>query len=490
MPTLQYMHRRSNQLALSTVYGLGNMAKKTKVPGKKRLANERSQPDDLKTSNQEISSLSASSRTSRAVWSTNAAWCSGAAVVILAFLLRNISTKGGNEETMIEWIRNNGGFVHANVTIRNADNNGRRGVFVDADLQPDEMILVVPEACFFSIKTLREGKALFSKVMKEDPALVEAEIQPVQLAMALMAENRSKHSFWRPYIDLLPKSHPDQPLFWDETQLQELQSPIVLSQIQQSKRFLKNKLPLLRAMASRLAPLRFPDNDEELLADFILAYYTVISRSFEVPGKRDSQGNPDSEDFVGGMVPYADLLNHEFGEPTAKSSFNIAMPKRIIQYIFSAVKYLPANSELVFKYHLASKATTRNLLRYGMVDSDLERAEADYILLRSTDRQWIVKYDGSIVGWINEDGDDLARELLPKVESAIQSLPTSLKEDESILSSSDDAFMRSALLFRMRYKRILHKLLARLQSGAAHSHEQGDELDFSPSLALIQIDIS
>ena len=471
------------------------MAKKIKVHGKKKLTDERSQPakqrqpnDDTTCYKKSALSPAPTKGSTNNVWSSYAAWSSGAVIVILAFLLRNISTKGGNEETMIEWIRNNGGFVHENVTIRSAD--GRRGVFVDADLQPDEMFLVVPEACFFSIQTLREGKALFSKVVKEDPALVEAEIQPVQLAIALMAENRSKNSFWRPYIDLLPKSHPDQPLFWDENQLSELQSPIVLLQIQQSKRFLENKLPLLRAMASRREQLRFPDNDEELLAEFILAYYTVISRSFEVPGKRDSQGNPDSEDFVGGLVPFADLLNHAFGEPTAKHSFSIAMPQSIIQYISSAATYLPANSELVWKYHRASKATTRDLLRYGMVDCDLERAEADYILLRSRDRQWTVTHDGSIVRWVDKNGDNLTQELVPKVEAAIQALPTSLKEDEIILSSTDDASLRSAVLFRTRYKRILHKLLARLHAGAAHSNEQNDELDFSPSLALIQIDIS
>lgn len=160
---------------------------------------------------------------------------------------------------MIDWIRDNGGVVHEKVYIRSDDEVlGLRGVFVDAALKQDESFMSIPESCFFSIQTIRDGKTQFSNVVQADPGLMQAEIQTVQLALALMVEMRSNNSFWRPYFDVLPTTYPDQPLFWDDNQLNELQSPIVQLQIQQSKRFLESKLPLLRTLSSQYATLGFP----------------------------------------------------------------------------------------------------------------------------------------------------------------------------------------------------------------------------------------
>lgn len=433
--------------------------------------------------------------------------------ILLGFFLQN-NGKRDKEEALMHWIRENEGFVHENIVIRNEKE--LRGIFVDADLQKDETFLNVPEECFFSIKAIRDGRTVFSKIVQSAAGLLEGEIEPVQLALALMGEMKFQNSFWRPYLDLLPPTHPDQPLFWNDQQLQELQSPIVLSQIQQSTLFLKAKLPLLRTLASRYGhQLNFPQNDEQLLDEFIWSYYTVISRSFEVPGdRRDLHGKPDPNDYVTGLVPFADLLNHAFGPPTAQQKMTISSSSKKrsstyynnLIYISSATTNLMNNTELVWKYHMASEgATTKNLLRYGMVDSDLQRSATDYVVIHQQQRQkhWFVSSSGSILGWneqqAQEERDDTltTQELVPEVQAAIDALPTSLEEDRTLSSSvsssssSTNVTLRSTLLFRIRYKQILHKLLAWLNAGTPPMEDQVDQ-DFErvPSLAMIQINVS
>ena len=130
---------------------------------------------------------------------------------------------GTKEEALIHWIRSNGGYVHQKLEIRNVE--GLWGVYVDADLQPNESFLDVPDSCFFSTKAVREKRTLISQVVptEDHVSLLQPLLPQMQLAVALMVESRYDQSFWRPWLDWLPKEYPHQPLFWDDQQLQELQ---------------------------------------------------------------------------------------------------------------------------------------------------------------------------------------------------------------------------------------------------------------------------
>jgi len=411
----------------------------------------------------------------------------------VAVLLHKSSSVSRNkdEDSLIRWIEREGGFVHPQIEIRNGLHG--RGVFLKAPLAKGERVLSVPETCLFSIKAVRERdpRLAFSQV---DYSLVEQESESVLLALALIAErSQQENSFWRPYLGDLPATYPEQPLFW--TSLAELQSQIVSEQITMSREFLQSKLSLLEQLAAKYPQLYHQQPSDKLLDEFTWAYYTVVSRAFDVPGGRDNRGKPDPEDYVTGLVPFCDLLNHAYGADTAKRSLAFLLPKRDVHFVMTPTMDLLAGSELMWKYQDSSKRpSTKSLYRYGMLNSDFEeRVEGDYVLLKWSDgRRWTVGADGKILDW--EDHmvqDGFVGELASKVAAAIKALPTSLEHDKTLLALPSSTIPVTALLLRIRYKQVLHKLLEWLQTGAPPPDmTEKDDFDRPPLLALFQLDLS
>lgn len=101
----------------------------------------------------------------------------------------------------VRWFRENGGIISSKLTLKMR--NGRQGVFFKERMRRGETIVSFP-------RTLRmdEKSALKSKHGDMWRTLKEKEVYPdLRMVLYLGHEYYDNSSFWRPYMDILPKRH-------------------------------------------------------------------------------------------------------------------------------------------------------------------------------------------------------------------------------------------------------------------------------------------
>jgi hypothetical protein len=232
----------------------------------------------------------------------------------------------------------------------------------------DEVELyAIPEVCFLSLKSIQSERAISGlQSVLNDPAMQDYFNDNVRLAIALLAErNAGKQSFWSPYIDTLPSHYDDQPLFWDDDEMDEqLQSPVVVRQVLNSRAWLKNHSPMLQYLTTTY-PRLFPQ-DRTTIDDFMWSYYTIISRSFDVGRPANRQLGLEEEENITGLLPFVDLLNHAFDEQTRTSwhSYRVQMPENVAFYVGKPTRStLQPGTELLWRY-TEYEDSSRYLYRY------------------------------------------------------------------------------------------------------------------------------
>lgn len=130
---------------------------------------------------------------------------------------------------------------------------------------------------------------------------------------------------WRPYLEVLPKTF-ETPMFWDETELLELQASPLLRRIGRhsaEEAFRKFVLPILDENADLFFDaIEQRPTDDGLIALMHRIGSTIMAYAFDL--EKDDEDEQDGEDGwtedregqVLGMVPMADMLN-------ADAEFNV-----------------------------------------------------------------------------------------------------------------------------------------------------------------------
>jgi hypothetical protein len=278
-------------------------------------------------------------------------------------------------------------------------------------------------------------------------------------------------------VATIPHSYPEQPLFWTPDQLDELQSASLVRQFQKSNDWLEKQAEGLHQLVERHPKLFGPYNTT---ADFAWAYYTITSRAFDV-SRADGEQLGDAVHTA--LLPFVDLLNHAFTESnrTVEHYFAMEMPHKKLLYAGRATRdELPRGTELQWKYKDDGQYSAYYLYRHGMIPP---YPDGDFIMLRYEENAWPVSHEGHMHQAIfGEDKNMSLQHLTNKVKSAIDNLPTTLGED--LLAESS-----LALEVRIRFKRILHKLLTWLQEGAL---EHDDEIfsERQAGHALYELDVN
>ena len=364
-------------------------------------------------------------------------------------------------EALVQWIEENGGFIDSRIAIR--DGPLGRGVFLDGgDVNDDDGELYsIPETLYISWKTMQSKNSVMGPLL-DDPQLDNFfEHETIMVAIALLAERNTPNSFWQPYIQSLPQSHDDQALFWSDAELNDLQSPIVVKQIHTSRRWLNSHYDTLLSLVGRYPEL-FPD-ESTIMDDFLWAYYIVTSRCFDVARPQDK----DDEHSVG-LNPFVDLLNHAFGK--ANHLHKIALRENDVSYWIGVPKKnlnVSKGDELVWSYKNFAEASMNAFYRHGMLDGDTDaNTHGDYIVLKAGGKDWPVSAQGQVDSILFQTVP--VAEIRAKVKGAIDELITTLEEDKAMLNDRNRTkeVRWVALVLRVRYKQILHKLLAWLEDGA------------------------
>jgi len=215
-------------------------------------------------------------------------------------------------------------------------------------IQPDEDVLFVPYSHLMTSEI-----ALVSRVGKQ---IIESGVQisslHTYLASYLLQEKANPKSYWKPYIDILPKSYETIPLFFSEKQLTELKGSMTIDMIQDLH-------ISLRAEYDSLVK-HVPMYAEYSYQDFVWARLVVISRIFVmVIDRRNTEG----------LVPLADMLNHKRPKDT-KWTY---VPNRI-GFVITTLNVIDKGCEVFNSY--GRKCNSQYFVHYGFVPEENEGNEA------------------------------------------------------------------------------------------------------------------
>lgn len=129
-----------------------------------------------------------------------------------------------------DWVRANGA-VFDGASIASFDGY-ELGIRAEMDMAKDSLVIAVPRNLMMTVETA--ARSPLGVLMEKDHIL--SSMQNVALAMFLLVEKfKGDSSFWKPYIDLLPKTYKTV-LYFNVEEMGELQgSPTMEAAVKQVK---------------------------------------------------------------------------------------------------------------------------------------------------------------------------------------------------------------------------------------------------------------
>jgi histone-lysine N-methyltransferase SETD3 len=202
-------------------------------------------------------------------------WC---CLVVVACLVATVWADSVSDD-FISWFQRQGGVVRS-LTISEFSNMGR-GFEALSDLEEGSMVLQIPKELQFSVEQMKNsGDALVRKL--------STIITDGDMAIAtwiLLEKYRGADSFYAPYIDVLP-THVTSVLYFSEQELEALQEPDFIEQIQQFQRTTSEEFTQLQRILhgdkSGLLKLLIDNLKQE---DYVWACTIVNSRGLRFRGQ-------------------------------------------------------------------------------------------------------------------------------------------------------------------------------------------------------------
>jgi hypothetical protein len=188
--------------------------------------------------------------------------------------------------TLLHWLQEGGAHV-SHVRVASLD-RGERGLCALDDLPPGETLMRIPSR---HVLTLEEARS--SSIGCVLDAHAPADEEWVYLAAFLLQEKeRGERSFWKPFLDSLPKSFPSLPFFFDERELSLLKGSIA----PQLVRSLREGLKVQHGYLCKHVP-----GFERFTFDaFVWAHFAVVTRTFS---------SPRGGTAAACLVPLVDMIN-------------------------------------------------------------------------------------------------------------------------------------------------------------------------------------
>jgi len=258
------------------------------------------------------------------------------------------SSDGDAFDNLIEWLREGGSrFNKLYLRTYSAEH---RGVHALAPIQPDELILYVPHH-----QVMTSAVAMESGIGKQmvDQGL-ELRSKHSYLAAYLLQERaKGKESYWYPYIQSLPKTYANMPIFFKPDLLRLLKGSFTLDKI-------SDRLESLRAEYNNICQ-HVPDMRQFTHEEFVWARMAVITRIFGLMIKGVK---------TDGLVPYADMLNHkrprEHNETDTRWTFDDTMNG----FTITALREINRGEQVYDSY--GRKCNSRFFVNYGFALEDNE----------------------------------------------------------------------------------------------------------------------
>ncbi|HVG57304.1 MAG TPA: SET domain-containing histone-lysine N-methyltransferase [Hyalangium sp.] len=187
---------------------------------------------------------------------------------------------------LLRWLEEGG--AHVSKVHAVSLGGGERGLRALEDIAPEETLLRIPSRY---VLTVEEARSSSIGRLLEVHTLAEEE--RVYLAAFLLQERElGERSFWKPFLDSLPKSFPCHPFFYDERELALLQGSVAPGLVRSTREGLKAEHALLCK--------HVPGFERFTLDAFVWAHFAVVTRTFSVLR---------SGTEVACLVPFADMIN-------------------------------------------------------------------------------------------------------------------------------------------------------------------------------------
>jgi histone-lysine N-methyltransferase SETD3 len=412
-------------------------------------------------------------------------------------------------EKLLKWLKD-GGSIYDKLKIRyyTAD---YRGVHAARDIKKGETILYIPKEQIITLEMAFAspvGKKMFDKNLRQRL------ISPKHsfLCTYIMQERRKPESEWNIYIDILPQSYSNFPIFFTDEEKELLKGSPFLEQVEEKIVDIKNDYDLICKEVPEFS--QFP------LREYSEIRMMVSSRIFgiQIEGVKTD-----------GFVAYADMLNHKRPRQT---TWNYTDDRR--GFVIDALDDIKRGEQVYDSY--GKKCNSRFFLNYGFINldndadeypfkifynpedkmkqikQDMIKTQAEFMKFRVVDNlnerimhellSWLrfVEYDDNITLLMqyqaaaqqaaqkyrrgedsDSDDDDPARgfkakdlpplsiknekrcllKLQAMCAEGLLAYPTTMEEDKEILDNRKDLTFnhRNCLLYRYGEKKILSKLL-------------------------------
>lgn len=386
-------------------------------------------------------------------------------------------TEDSGVTALLRWLEHGGSDISQVSVALLGD--GERGLEALSSIAPDEPLLRIPSRY---VLTLEEARS--SAIGQLLEAHAPADEERVYLAAFLLQEmERGADSFWKPFLDSLPRSFPNLPFFFDERELSLMKGSL-------APRWVKSLREGLEAQHAHLCEhvpgfKRFP------FETFVWAHFVVVTRTFSV-----QRGGEE----VACLVPLADMIND--GRPW---NVHWDMTEGGTHFQLKSKGVLARGQELRISY--GDKSNLQLLLQYGFVHEENPYDEVMLFLglpledplaaqkqrvlgltgpfeLRSytlslTDDARLLEEMFSFLRVAHADAEELAtlpaapggneQEIIDAFvtlcEEQLASYETTLAEDERLLQEEKlSRNARNCILVRRGEKRILHAYVARARA--------------------------
>ena len=229
-------------------------------------------------------------------------------------------------EILMQWVRDNGGRI-SNIKVRqfiekslgivssNYTESGTELLYIPKNL------IIFKESCINS-----ETEPFLDKFMSRHSLF----------ALYIMLEKKKANSFWEPYLSLLPIDFSTYPVFFTEKELGYLAGSSLLLFLENEKQYLLDDYKIIE--------------NQGLLThkEFLEGRLLISSRLYSIKATKDASG----------LIPFADLFNHEFNCSTA---WNYDFDKE--GFVIETQDEYQRNNEICIDY--GYKSNIKLLLGYG-----------------------------------------------------------------------------------------------------------------------------
>jgi histone-lysine N-methyltransferase SETD3 len=254
---------------------------------------------------------------------------------------------------LLRWLEEGGARFSKLHLVRRED--GERAMLARAPISSGETVLQVPHTHLLTLELARESD--IGRAIQEG---LNPDNEDLYLASFLLQEKHRKGSFWKPYIDSLPESYPQIPLFYEEGEYAQLKGSLVLSLLTfQAQSLQDDYLRLCQAV---------PGYERFTPQEFVWARLSVSSRLFNVK-KGGLLGQT--------LVPLADMLNHRRPPDVHWETSEDGR-----SFVMVAQNAVAAGEEIHDSY--GAKSNDLLLLHFGFLTRDNDHDEA-FLALRILD---------------------------------------------------------------------------------------------------------